>query len=74
MISAIAFDMTGVITRSPIHMLEAYGGNYRRLENCSDIAVHDAIAAGVTDVVSPTPLLTMLTALRLHNPSAQRSS
>jgi hypothetical protein len=40
-------------------------GDYPALESNSDAAVRDALAAGHTDVVSPTPLITMLTALRL---------
>jgi pyruvate,orthophosphate dikinase len=40
-------------------------GDYPALESDSDAAVRDALAAGHTDVVSPTPLITMLTALRL---------
>lgn len=41
-------------------------GDHPRLEEHTDTAVGDAIAAGHTDVVCPTPLLTMLTALRLQ--------
>jgi pyruvate,orthophosphate dikinase len=40
-------------------------GDHPGLENQCDSGVADAIAAGLTDVVSPTPLITMLTALRL---------
>lgn len=40
-------------------------GDYISLGNNSEDAVRDAIAAGHTDVVSPTPLITMLTALQL---------
>lgn len=51
-----------------ISPLRAYSaGDHPSLENHSDASVADAIAAGHTDVVSPTPLLTMLTALRLAN-------
>jgi pyruvate, orthophosphate dikinase len=39
-------------------------GDFPRLETNSVRAVRDAIAAGYTDVVSPSPLITMLTALR----------
>lgn len=41
-------------------------GDFPRLETNSDSALRDAIAAGYSDVVSPTPLITMLTALRLR--------
>jgi pyruvate, orthophosphate dikinase len=40
-------------------------GDYPALESNSDAAVRDALAAGHTDVVSPAPLITMLTALRV---------
>ncbi|MGH3531880.1 MAG: pyruvate, phosphate dikinase, partial [Mycobacterium sp.] len=41
------------------------GGGYPRLESHSDDAVRAAMANGHTDMVSASPLLTMLTALRL---------
>jgi pyruvate,orthophosphate dikinase len=40
-------------------------GEYPELPQNSDTAVRDALAAGHTDVVSTSPLITMLTALRL---------
>lgn len=40
-------------------------GNYPVLQDSSPDAIEAAISAGLTDVVSPTPLLTMLTALQL---------
>ena len=40
-------------------------GDYPTLDSGSDAEVIDALSAGHTDVVSPTPLITMLTALRL---------
>jgi pyruvate, orthophosphate dikinase len=40
-------------------------GDYPALDSDSDAEVRDALAAGHTDVVSPKPLITMLTALRL---------
>jgi pyruvate,orthophosphate dikinase len=40
-------------------------GDYPVVGNHSDAAVRAALSAGHTDVVSPTPLITMLTALRL---------
>ena len=40
-------------------------GDYPRLDDHSDAAVRAAMTAGDTDVVSATPLITMLTALRL---------
>jgi pyruvate, orthophosphate dikinase len=40
-------------------------GDYPVLENTSEAAVADALTAGFTDVISPHPLITMLTALRL---------
>ncbi|GFG74971.1 pyruvate, phosphate dikinase [Mycobacterium botniense] len=40
-------------------------GDYPRLDDDSDAAVRTAMAAGHADVVSPTPLVTMLTALRV---------
>ena len=45
-------------------------GDHPALDNHSDDAVRDALAAGHTDVVSPTPLVTMLTALRLADERA----
>jgi pyruvate,orthophosphate dikinase len=41
-------------------------GDYPRLDDPSDQAVKSAIAAGQTDVVSATPLITMLNAIRVH--------
>lgn len=41
-------------------------GDHPRLDSHTDIAVRDAITAGHTDVISPTPLLTMLTAMKGH--------
>jgi pyruvate, orthophosphate dikinase len=46
-------------------------GHHPVLENNSDTAVRAALAAGHTDVVSPTPLITMLTALRLTDESTK---
>jgi len=40
-------------------------GEYPTLANNSEAAVRDALATGHTDVVCPTPLITMLTAIRL---------
>jgi len=40
-------------------------GDYPRLDDASDAAVRAAVDAGHTDVVSATPLIIMLTALRL---------
>jgi len=40
-------------------------GDHPRLDNNSGTAVRDAISAGHRDVVSSTPLITMLTAVRL---------
>jgi pyruvate,orthophosphate dikinase len=40
-------------------------GDYPALKNDSDSAVREALAAGHTDVVSPAPLITMLTAIAL---------
>jgi pyruvate, orthophosphate dikinase len=40
-------------------------GDHPRLEDASDAAVRAALGAGQTDVVSATPLIAMLTALRL---------
>jgi pyruvate,orthophosphate dikinase len=46
--------------------LRAHGtGDYPEVDAGSDDAVRAALAAGHTDVLSPTPLITMLTALRL---------
>ncbi len=42
-------------------------GDYPKLDDESEAAVRAAMAAGHTDVVSATPLRTMLTALRLAN-------
>jgi pyruvate, orthophosphate dikinase len=42
------------------------GGDYPRLESHSDGAVRAAMAAGHTDVVSASPLLVMLAAMRLR--------
>ncbi|ETA93864.1 pyruvate, phosphate dikinase [Mycobacterium avium subsp. hominissuis] len=44
------------------------GGDHPRLDDDSESAVRAALAAGQTDVVSPTPLLVMLTALRQGAP------
>jgi pyruvate,orthophosphate dikinase len=44
------------------------GGDHPRLDDNSDSAVRAALSAGHTDVVSATPLITMLTALRLAGP------
>jgi pyruvate,orthophosphate dikinase len=40
-------------------------GDYPRLADNSETAVHAALNAGLTDVVSPHPLITMLIAVRL---------
>jgi pyruvate,orthophosphate dikinase len=40
-------------------------GDHPRLDDASDAAVRTALSAGRTDVVSATPLIVMLTALRL---------
>lgn len=40
-------------------------GHHPVLENTSEAAVADTLSAGCTDVISPRPLITMLTALRL---------
>jgi pyruvate, orthophosphate dikinase len=40
-------------------------GDYPRLDSHSDVAVRAAMASGYTDVVSPSPLLAMLAAIRL---------
>jgi pyruvate, orthophosphate dikinase len=42
-------------------------GEYPRLDSHSEAAVRATLAAGHTDVVSATPLLVMLTAIRLGN-------
>jgi pyruvate,orthophosphate dikinase len=44
-------------------------GDYQELGDHSEAAVQAAMAAGHTDVVSATPLITMLTALRLGGPA-----
>jgi pyruvate,orthophosphate dikinase len=41
------------------------GGDHARLDDDSEAAVRAALRAGHTDVVSATPLITMLTAMRL---------
>ncbi|WP_263597370.1 pyruvate, phosphate dikinase [Mycobacterium simulans] len=46
-------------------------GDYPKLDDQSDAAVRAALAAGHTDVISATPLNTMLTALRLANEVAR---
>jgi pyruvate,orthophosphate dikinase len=43
-------------------------GDYPKLDDHTDAAVRAAMTAGHTDVLSDTPLITMLTALRLANP------
>ncbi|WP_370501073.1 pyruvate, phosphate dikinase [Mycolicibacterium sp. jd] len=48
-------------------------GNYPEVKDDSDASVTDALAAGHTDVVSPSPLTTMLTALRLTDYTRGRS-
>ncbi|WP_245845700.1 pyruvate, phosphate dikinase [Mycobacterium arosiense] len=48
-------------------------GNYPELQDNSADAVKRAISDGHADVVSPTPLLTMLTALRLSDPNGSSS-
>jgi len=40
-------------------------GDHHRLDAGSEAAIQAALAAGQTDVLSPTPLITMLTAVRL---------
>lgn len=40
-------------------------GEYPTLASNSEAAIRDALSAGHTDVVCPTPLITMLTAIRL---------
>jgi len=50
----------------PISPLRAHTtGEHPKLDDASDAAVRAAMDAGLTDVVSATPLLIMLTALRL---------
>jgi pyruvate, orthophosphate dikinase len=50
----------------PISPIRAHtGGEYPVLKDPSEAAVADALSAGHTDVISPHPLITMLTALRL---------
>jgi len=50
----------------PISPLRAHTtGEHPELDDASDAAVRAAMDAGLTDVVSATPLLIMLTALRL---------
>lgn len=44
-------------------------GNHPSLRDRSEAAVHEAIAGGLSDVLSPTPLITMLTAIHLTNRS-----
>ncbi len=44
-------------------------GDYAKLGDHSEAAVRAAMTAGHTDVVSATPLITMLTALRLAGPA-----
>jgi pyruvate,orthophosphate dikinase len=44
-------------------------GDYPSLPNGSEAAVREALAAGQCDVVSPTPLITMLTAVHLTHQS-----
>jgi pyruvate,orthophosphate dikinase len=56
--------------RSPLRAHAA--GDYPVLQDSSEAAVRDAIAAGHTDVVSATPLLTMLTALHLAGGDGDR--
>ncbi|MBV8788794.1 MAG: pyruvate, phosphate dikinase [Mycobacterium sp.] len=46
------------------------GGKYPRLQNTSAAAVRAALESGHTDVVSPVPLIAMLTALRLQRQAA----
>ncbi|MGV7630924.1 pyruvate, phosphate dikinase, partial [Mycobacterium kansasii] len=41
------------------------GGEHPRLDTSSDVALRAAMAAGHTDVVSATPLITMLNAIRV---------
>ncbi|MCV7196185.1 pyruvate, phosphate dikinase [Mycobacterium angelicum] len=41
-------------------------GDYPKLDDHSDAALQQAMSIGHTDVVSPTPLITMLNALRLR--------
>jgi pyruvate, orthophosphate dikinase len=45
------------------------GGDHPRLDDTSDAAVRAAMDAGDTDVVSASPLIIMLTALRLAGPA-----
>lgn len=44
-------------------------GNYPALPHASDVAVRELISAGHCDVVSPAPLITMLTAIHLDQGS-----
>jgi pyruvate,orthophosphate dikinase len=53
------------IARSISPLRAHAAGDYPALPKHSDADVASALAAGHTDVVSPTPLITMLTALRL---------
>jgi pyruvate,orthophosphate dikinase len=56
-------ELAGIARR--ISPLRAHAsGNHPRLDNTSDAAVRSAIESGHTDVVSQTPLITMLIALR----------
>jgi pyruvate,orthophosphate dikinase len=52
--------------------LRAHGsGNHPRLDDTSDAAVRSAMDSGHADVVSTTPLIVMLTALRLADRTAR---
>jgi pyruvate,orthophosphate dikinase len=48
-------------------------GDYPALEDTSTEGVRAALAAGYSDVISPTPLITMLIALRLQTASDRKS-
>jgi pyruvate, orthophosphate dikinase len=62
-------ELAGIARR--ISPLRAHPtGDYPRLAAASDAAVRAALDAGQTDVVSATPLIVMLTALRLESRAA----
>jgi pyruvate, orthophosphate dikinase len=44
-------------------------GEHPKLDDSSETAVHAALDSGKTDVVSPSPLIVMLAALRLEGPA-----
>ncbi|ORA19965.1 pyruvate, phosphate dikinase [Mycobacterium arosiense] len=66
-------ELTGIALRhSPLRAHSS--GNYPTVSQASEVAVREAISAGHCDVVSPTPLITMLTAIHLDQRSDGRTS